>query len=72
MSLASSEKAFFCLPCSQERHQTTVNEVQSEVVALREQVAELRAALDAVRDPGNSNAIASLIEEVQLLRDKET
>ena len=48
--------------------------LQSEVVALREQVAELRAALDSVRDPGNSasSAIASLMEEVQLLRDKET
>ena len=71
-SLASSEKPFSCLPCSQERHQTTVNKLQSEVVALREQVAELRAALDSVRDPGNSSAIASLMEEVQLLRDKET
>ena len=29
-------------------------------------------ALDTVRDPGSSSAIASLMEEVQLLRDKET
>ena len=71
-SLASSGKPFFCLPCSQERHQSTVSELQSEVVALREQVVELRAALDAVRDSDNSSAIASLMEEVQHLRDKET
>ena len=71
-SLAGSEKPFFCLSCSQERHQTTLSELQSEVVTLREQVAELRAALDAVRDSDNSGAIVSLMEEVQQLRDKET
>jgi len=34
--------------------------------------SSLRAALDAVRDSDNSSAIASLMEEVQHLRDKET
>ena len=70
-SLASSEKPF-CLSCSQERHQTTVSELQSEVIALREQVAELRAALYAVRDSDNSSTIVSLMEDVQQLRDKKT
>jgi len=71
-SLASSGKSFFCLPCSQERHQSTVSELQSEVVTLREQVVELQAALVTVCDSDNSSAIASLMEEVQHLRDKET
>ena len=35
-------------------------------------MVELRAALDAVRDSDNSSAIASLMEEVQHFRDKET
>ena len=57
------------LHCSHKHHQATVNELQSKVAALRAEVAELRAALDAIHSSSdNSNAIASLMEEVQQLK----
>ena len=68
-SLAGDDKPFICLHCSQESHHATVNELQSEVAALRAEVVELRAALEAIRsNADNSNAIASLMEEVEQLK----
>ena len=68
-SLANDDKPFVCLHCSQERHHVTVNELQSEVVALRAEVAELRAVLEAFRSNGeNINAIALLRKEVEQLK----
>ena len=50
------------IQCSQELHQVTLNELQSEVATLKADAAELRAALEAIRNGlDNSNAIASLI-----------
>ena len=69
-TLASTDdKPYVCLNCSHEHHQATVNELWSEVAALRAEIAELRTALDAFRSSSdNSNAIASLMEEVQQLK----
>jgi len=69
-TLASADdKPYVCLHCSHEHHQATLNELWSEVAALRAEIAELRTALDAFRSSSdNSNAIASLIEEVQQLK----
>ena len=59
-SLASSDKPFVCLLCSQERHQVAVNELKSEVAALRTEVAELRE--------GKAENAQALVTEIMQLK----
>ena len=67
--LANSSTPFVCTYCSQQVHQATVCQFQSEVAALKAEVVELRSALDSLpSNAGNSDTIAALTSEVQQLK----
>ena len=67
--LSSSSEPFVCMLCSQQVHRATVCQLQSEVAALKAEVAELRSVVRAT--PSNtdtSDTIAALASEVQQLK----
>ena len=63
--ISSSEVPFLCCYCQADTQHLATKLLQDEVAALRIEVAELRAALEAVRAVDNSSSIASLREEIE-------
>ena len=68
--LINSSTPFVCAHCSQKTYRADVCQLQDEVNALRAEVSELRAALEATRS-GNANSndtITALASEVQQMK----